>query len=101
MFNAVPRGASILIDVRDVDYDRRETVINAILEGAEEMKEKYKVTGGAELVYKHPPVVCADQVRRIGHLLLTRSGSWVQKLLSARRSWTLSGRLRSSWASSP
>ena len=32
VFNAVPRGASVLFDIRDTDYDRRQRVIDAALD---------------------------------------------------------------------
>ena len=63
MFNAVPRGASILIDIRDVEHDRRQQVIDAVLEGSKEIGKKWKTDTKAELVYAHPPIKGSDMVR--------------------------------------
>lgn len=62
VFNAVPRGASILIDIRDIDFDTRQQVIDAVLNGAEEVGKKYKCPMKAEVVYAHPPITSADDV---------------------------------------
>lgn len=62
VYNAVPRGASILLDIRDVDFDRRQQVIDAVLKGADEIGEKWKTPSKAEVVYAHPPIISADKV---------------------------------------
>ena len=62
MYNAVPRGASILLDIRDVDFDRRQQVIDAVMKGAQEIGEKWKTPSKADLVYAHPPIISADKV---------------------------------------
>ena len=66
VYNAVPRGASILLDIRDVDFDRRQQVIDAVLEGAQEIGKKWKTPAKAELVYAHPPIISADKVSSDG-----------------------------------
>ena len=63
VYNAVPRGASILLDIRDVDFDRRQQVIDAVLKGAEEIGQKWKTPSKADVVYAHPPIISSDQVR--------------------------------------
>ena len=62
VYNAVPRGASILLDIRDVDFDRRQQVIDAVLTGAKEIGEKWKTPSKAEVVYAHPPIISSEVV---------------------------------------
>ena len=62
VYNAVPRGASILLDIRDVDFDRRQQVIDAVLKGAHEIGEKWNTPTKADIVYAHPPITSADKV---------------------------------------
>jgi acetylornithine deacetylase/succinyl-diaminopimelate desuccinylase-like protein len=62
VFNAVPRGASILIDIRDIKHETRQQVIDAVLNGAEEVGKKYKCPTKADVVYAHPPIHSAVDV---------------------------------------
>lgn len=63
VFNAVPRGASILLDIRDVDFDRRQSVIDAVLNGAKEIGGRWRTDTKAEVVYAHPPIHSDANVR--------------------------------------
>lgn len=63
VFNAVPRGASILLDIRDVDFDRRQSVIDTVLNGAVDIGKKWKTDTKTEVVYAHPPIHSDPQVR--------------------------------------
>ena len=58
----MPRGASILLDIRDVDFDRRQQVIDAVLDGAQEIGKRWKTPIKAEVVYAHPPIISSDKV---------------------------------------
>ena len=60
--NAIPRGASILFDIRDVDKDRRQKVIQAALDGAHVIGKKRKVKTQADLVYAFPPITSDQKV---------------------------------------
>ena len=62
VMNAIPRGASILFDIRDVDKDRRQKVIQAALDGAHATGKKRKVKTQAEVVYAFPPVTSNEKV---------------------------------------
>lgn len=62
MFNAVPRGASILLDIRDADFDRRQQVIDAVVKGAETVARKWRTSYKADIVYAHPPIQSSDTV---------------------------------------
>lgn len=68
VYNAVPRGASILFDIRDVDHGRRQKVIQAALDGANAIAKKRKVDVQAEVVYAFPPVTSNDKVALQGSL---------------------------------
>lgn len=82
VYNAVPRGASILLDIRDVDYDRRQQVIDAVLKGAQEIGEKWKTPTKAEVLFAHPPITSSDMVSSAlsfpKRLLMPEASSYVQ-----------------------
>ncbi len=40
VYNAVPRGASILLDIRDADFDRRQQVIDAVIQVSDSRRSR-------------------------------------------------------------
>ena len=62
VLNAVPRGASLLFDIRDVDDKRRQKVIQALLDGAKSIAKKRKVAVKADVVYAYPPITSGEKV---------------------------------------
>lgn len=66
---AVPRGASILIDVRDLEHTAQRKAMVEILTKAAETGSKWKVETKTEVVYDHPPLTASKQVRVVIRLL--------------------------------
>ncbi|EFJ52855.1 hypothetical protein VOLCADRAFT_55680, partial [Volvox carteri f. nagariensis] len=53
--NSVPRDARLAIDIRDIDGPRRDGVVSAVLESAEEIAKRRKVRLVSRIVNQDPP----------------------------------------------
>lgn len=60
--NSVPREAHLGIDVRDVDKDRRDTVVKEIQDEAAAIATRRKVKHTFEIVNQDPPLTCSSEV---------------------------------------
>lgn len=60
--NSVPRMALMEIDIRDVDLERRDGVIDKIVEEVARIAGKRKLRHTVEIVNKDPPAECSHQV---------------------------------------
>eukprot|EP00878_Enallax_costatus_P013387 GHUV01013998.1.p1 GENE.GHUV01013998.1~~GHUV01013998.1.p1 ORF type:complete len:368 (+),score=58.17 GHUV01013998.1:286-1389(+) len=61
--NSVPREARLAIDVRDIDGERRDAVVQAILYSAAQIAMKRKVRVNISMINQDPPAVCDDRIQ--------------------------------------
>ncbi len=60
--NSVPRVATLEIDVRDIDLQRRNKMLQQIEEGVKEIAARRKVQWEMEMINQDPPATCGQQV---------------------------------------
>jgi ureidoglycolate amidohydrolase len=60
--NSVPRQAHVGIDVRDIDEERRDAVLNRIIREAEAISNRRDVGMTYKVLNQDPPAPCADHV---------------------------------------
>jgi metal-dependent amidase/aminoacylase/carboxypeptidase family protein len=53
-YNAVPRSVRVDIDIRDSDKERRDGIISATLEGAEQIAARRKCGYSGEVKFEYP-----------------------------------------------
>lgn len=63
IYNAVPRSVLLDIDIRDSDKARRDGVIKATLDAAEEIAQKRKCGHTKELQFEYPVATSDKKVR--------------------------------------
>lgn len=61
--NSVPREARLGIDVRDIDGQRRDTVVQSILDSAAAIAVKRKVKVTTNLINQDPPASCDSRIQ--------------------------------------
>eukprot|EP00884_Botryococcus_braunii_P015517 jgi/Botrbrau1/2649/Bobra.0203s0003.1 len=61
--NSVPREAVLEIDVRDIQGPRRDDVVAAILEAAQEIAERRGVSLSHQIINQDPPATCSSMVQ--------------------------------------
>ena len=62
--NSVPRGATLEIDVRDIDGERRDATVASIVKEAAAIAKRRKVKHTVSVINQDPPATCSDEVRR-------------------------------------
>lgn len=60
--NSVPRHAHLEIDVRDIDGDRRDTVVQSIIKSVKDNAKKRGLDYTVDIINQDPPAKCAKQV---------------------------------------
>ncbi|MEW5302644.1 MAG: hypothetical protein WDW38_008051 [Sanguina aurantia] len=60
--NSVPRYARLGIDIRDTDGERRDSVVAAVLNSAQEIGSKRKVRHTVRFLNQDPPATCHDDI---------------------------------------
>lgn len=73
--NSVPREAKIEIDIRDINLDRRDAVVESVHDKVKSVAKKRGVTYSIDMINKDPPATCADQVtpEEIMHVLFRKA----------------------------
>jgi len=61
--NSVPREGRVGIDIRDIDGDRRDAVVAAVLNSAKEIAEKRKVRYNHTMINQDPPATCPETIQ--------------------------------------
>ncbi|KAF6252617.1 N-carbamyl-L-amino acid amidohydrolase [Scenedesmus sp. NREL 46B-D3] len=61
--NSVPREARLGIDVRDIDGQRRDSVVQSILDSAATIAERRRVKVTTTLINQDPPASCDDRIQ--------------------------------------
>lgn len=56
--NSVPRGALLEIDVRDIDGERRDTTVAAIVAEVAAIAGRRNVRHSVEIINQDPPATC-------------------------------------------
>lgn len=70
IYNAVPRSVLLDIDIRDSDKARRDGVIKATLDAAEEIAQKRKCGHTKELKFEYPVATSDEKVRLFNAFLI-------------------------------
>ncbi len=60
--NSVPREARIEIDIRDIDLERRDSVVKSVLDKVQAVAEQRGVTYEVDMINQDPPATCGHQV---------------------------------------
>lgn len=60
--NSIPSRVRIEADVRDIDGNRRDTVIQSIKNAVEEISRRRNVVSEIQLINADPPATCAPQI---------------------------------------
>lgn len=60
--NSVPREALLDIDIRDIDRDRRDVVVDSVKEAAADIAKRRGVRWTFDVVNQDPPATCDDKV---------------------------------------
>eukprot|EP00898_Chlorokybus_atmophyticus_P000391 jgi/Chlat1/1352/Chrsp119S01763 len=85
--NSIPRDAYLEIDVRDINGDRRNSVVESIITSAHDIAERRKVQHKIEASYfsivnQDPPAICGEAVVRAAEEAAIDLGLAYKKMVS-------------------
>ena len=60
--NSIPNRTYLEIDVRDIDHERRDRVLNHICEQAKMLGDEHRQKATVELINADPPAVCSSEI---------------------------------------
>eukprot|EP00193_Tetraselmis_chui_P016322 CAMPEP_0177776746 /NCGR_PEP_ID=MMETSP0491_2-20121128/14890_1 /TAXON_ID=63592 /ORGANISM="Tetraselmis chuii, Strain PLY429" /LENGTH=428 /DNA_ID=CAMNT_0019295583 /DNA_START=282 /DNA_END=1568 /DNA_ORIENTATION=+ len=80
--NSVPRDAHLEIDVRDIDLERRDQVVQEIREAAEEISQRRGTTVEIELLNADPPATSGASILEAAEQSVKQMGVSYTKMVS-------------------
>lgn len=80
--NSVPRHARLGVDIRDIDGERRDMVVDMVKERAEQIADMRRVEHSVRVINQDPPATCSKEVQKAAQEAAKGLGLSVKKMVS-------------------
>lgn len=80
--NSIPRDVTLEIDIRDIDLERRQLVLQSVQQAAIEFGNRHNVSTTVQLINADPPAKCDEQLIGVVEYSCKLAGQSFEKMIS-------------------